>query len=75
MSKERYAPLPKNPPEGLLESMVIRYDHGLGCEGYYDQPMFGGEGEHRKRYNAAMSIARQLYEEVSGHGFYEWKEE
>ncbi len=33
--------LPTIPPEGLLLSMAIRFDHGLGVEGYYDDPMFG----------------------------------
>lgn len=56
------------PSIGLLTSMAIRYDHGLGCAGYYDA-LFG-PGEHKKRFDAAIRTMRQLYEEVSGQGFY-----
>ena len=59
--------LPKEPPLGLLMSMALRYDHGLGCPEYYD--MFG-EGEHVKRLESTLTTMRQLYEEVSGYGFY-----
>lgn len=59
--------LPEEPPPGLLMSMALRYDHGLGCPGYYDML---GEGQHQKRLDAALTLMRQLYEEVSGHGFY-----
>jgi hypothetical protein len=64
--------LPENPPESLLLSMAIRYDHGFGCPGYYDS-LFG-DGEHEKRLQSTISIMRQLYEEVSGNGFYRWKD-
>ena len=59
--------LPKDPPPGLLMSMAIRYDHALGCSGHYDSV---GEGEHEKRLQSVLTTMRQLYEEVSGHGFY-----
>ena len=63
--------LPKDPPPGLLMSMAIRYDHALGCEGYYDQELFGNKpGEHQRRLEATLRTMRQLYEEVSGYGFY-----
>lgn len=62
--------LPKEPPPGLLMSMAIRYDHGLGCPGFYDNfPRFEGDS-HQKRLESALRTMRQLYEEVSGHGFY-----
>lgn len=66
---ERYVPisLPKEPPPGLLMSMAIRYDHALGCPGYYDML---GEGMHQKRLAGTLTTMRQLYEEVSGNGFY-----
>ncbi|WP_018234256.1 hypothetical protein [Thioalkalivibrio thiocyanodenitrificans] len=60
--------LSEEPLKGLLMSMALRYDHGLGCPGYYDQ--LYGEGEHQRRLDAALSLMRQIYEEVSGHGFY-----
>lgn len=63
--------LPKDPPIGLLMSMVMRYDHALGCPGYYDQEIFAIQGlTHQFRLNAAISLMRQLYEEVSLYGFY-----
>lgn len=62
---------PKEPPLGLLMSMAMRYDHGLGCPGYYDSPMFAGQGvSHAQRVESTLRTMRQLYEEVSGYGFY-----
>jgi hypothetical protein len=62
--------LPKEPPPGLLMSMAIRYDHDLGVPGYYDNPMFGDCLTHAQRLTSTLTTMRQLYEEVSGHGFY-----
>lgn len=59
--------VPVEPTEELLRSMAVRYDHGLGCPGYYDQ---FGEGEQEKRLRATMTTMRQLHEEVVGTGFY-----
>lgn len=62
--------LPNDPPPGLLMSMAIRYDHGLGCPGYYDNfPRFEGDN-HQKRLESTLRTMRQIYEEVSGFGFY-----
>ena len=61
--------LPTVPPEGLLLSMAIRFDHGLGVQGYYDDPMFGPPS-HQKRLERTMRTMNQLYEEVSGGGFF-----
>lgn len=67
------AALPKQPPPGLLMSMAMRYDHGLGCKAYYDEialgPPAGGQ-THAQRLESTLVTMRQLYEEVSGHGFY-----
>ena len=64
------------PPVGLLVSMAIRLDHGLGCPGYYDSPAFSASGlTHKRRLEAAMSTARQLLEEVTGQGFYSREKE
>lgn len=64
-------PLPEEPLPGLLMSMAIRYDHGLGCRGYYDHPMFTTNGiTHQQRLESALRTMRQLYEEVAGFGFY-----
>lgn len=64
--------LPKVPPPGLLMSMALRSDHGLGCPGYYDQQPFkdSPKGNHARRLEATISVMRQLYEEVAGYGFY-----
>ena len=69
---EAVAPAPTAAPSvGLLVSMAIRLDHGLGCPGYYDSPAFSASGlTHKRRLEAAMSTARQLWEEVAGVGFY-----
>jgi len=69
------APLPTDPPEGLLHSMAIRYDHGLAIPGHYDQPIYRqneNDTTHEDRYNHTIAVMRQLYEEVSGHGFFCW---
>jgi hypothetical protein len=61
--------VPTNPPIGLLMSMAIRADHGLGVPGYYDQ--FKDQGvTHAQRVDAALRQMRQLWEEVVGLGFY-----
>jgi len=65
--------LPEEPPIGLLMSMAIRYDHALMSPDYYDQSIFGEDvekGNHEKILRATLATMRQLYEEVSGHGFY-----
>lgn len=64
--------LPKKAPLGLLVSMAIRYDHGLGVPGYYDQQMLAGmDGiTHAQRFASTLRTMRQIYEEVSGNGFY-----
>lgn len=63
--------VPVKPTDALLRSMAIRYDHGLGCPGYYDQPIFGAENVgHDRRLESTMTTMRQLHEEVVGTGFY-----
>lgn len=61
----------KEPSIGLLMSMAMRYDHAIGMPGYYDQGIQAWDGiSHARRLESIMSTMRQLYEEVSGHGFY-----
>ena len=63
--------VPIEPTPELLHSMAVRYDHGLGIPGYYDQPAFGAENVgHAKRLEATIRVMRQLHEEVVGTGFY-----
>ena len=65
-----WAVVPVEPTDGLLMSMALRADHGLGCSGYYDVP--GGEPwqTHARRLEMAISEARKQHEEVVGTGFY-----
>jgi len=59
--------VPRVASDGLLMSMAIRYDHALGCAGYYDALVEGG---HQKRLDSTLRMMRQLHEEVVGAGFY-----
>lgn len=62
--------VPVEPTPGLLMSMALRFDHGLGCPGYYDPfPRFPGDS-HQKRLEGVLRQMRQIYEEISGAGFY-----
>lgn len=63
--------VPVEPTQGVLVSMAIRRDHGLGCPNYYDSPVFGADNVgHKRRMEVAIIEARQQYEEVVGRGFY-----
>ena len=62
--------VPLEPPYELLVSMAIRYDHGLGCPGYYDSFPIQLGATHKQRLDSTISVMRQLYEEVVGKGFY-----
>lgn len=74
---EGMALVPVKPTRGLLISMAIRSDHGLGIPGYYDEmrehlpadhPM--KSVTHAQRMQSTMNSMRQLHEEVVGTGFY-----
>lgn len=69
---ERGAEEMREPSPGLLMSMAMRYDHGLGMPGYYDQEIFqlAGSPAHILRLESALITMRQLWEEVTGNGFY-----
>ncbi len=63
------------PSPGLLMSMALRYDHGLGMPGYYDtQPLQFGPS-HKQRLEGTLGVMRQLWEEVTGNGFYQPEKE
>ena len=70
--KAPWPDMPQEPPPGLLMSMAIRFDHGLGVPGYYDQLLAAGAAvdRHATRLESTLRTMRQLYEEVSGYGFY-----
>lgn len=61
------------PSLGLLMSMAVRSDHGLGVPGFYDSlPGIwpGGSVTHAQRVEAAIVSMRQILEEAAGTGFY-----
>lgn len=65
---------PDQPSLGLLMSMAIRSDHGLAIPGHYDQPVFQSGTmagvTHKRRLEVALGSMRQMWEEVTGNGFY-----
>lgn len=69
--KEGYVSVPREPSEGLLMSIALRLDHGLGMPGYYDQ--LGKPGDHKRRLEMTIADARRAYEEITGTGF--WSKE
>jgi hypothetical protein len=66
--------VPMEPSRGLLVSMAIRTDHGLGVPGHYDamNRMLGKTDgvTHAQRFENTIGRMRQLHEEVVGAGFY-----
>lgn len=69
------AQAPSEPSPGLLMSMAMRYDHSLGMPGYRDWKLAPGIGEkepglHARILANTMGSMRQLWEEVTGNGFY-----
>ena len=59
-------PFPTNPPKGLLISMAVRYDHSFLMPSTFLNKTIDSK-------NAVLTQMKQLYEEVSGNGF--WKPE
>ena len=64
--------LPQEPPAGLLHSMAMRYRHDFGLTPDDSSPMSCGCTDAERQ--AILRVMRQLYEEVSGHGFFKWQE-
>lgn len=54
--------VPIEPSIGLLTSMALRYDHGLGVPGYYDSLL--GPGEHNALMHSIIMTMRKLHEEI-----------
>lgn len=70
--------LPKEPDARLIESMCMRFDHSHGLRGMVIRDgkfelETTEEHAHRQDYN--RRVMRQLYEEVSGYGFYQYPKE
>lgn len=56
----------RQPPMGLLQSMAVRLDHGLGLPGYYDQ--FGmPPGTHAQKLEKAIDLARDTHTSFVRH--------
>jgi len=72
---EGHVVVPVKPTDELLLSMAVRYDHGLGIPGYYDQELFSASGvTHARRLESALTTMRQIHEEVVGTGFHRPKD-
>lgn len=62
--------LPKAPPPGLIDSMCLRYAHDFYLDADDTSPIASGWTEEERE--GLRRTMRQLYEEVSGHGFFDW---
>lgn len=62
--------VPITPSETCISSMAVRYDHGLGIPGYYDEGFQKDPCGHTRRLEATKTTMRQLYEEAIGEGFF-----
>src|ERR1051326_2971018 len=67
--------LPQQPDPRLIDSMCLRYDHSFAMRvprhknGSWD---IETEEEFKNRQDATRRVMRQIYEEVSGFGFYQY---
>ena len=61
LERAGYGLLPIEPTEGLLNSMCMRYDHGLGLPGYYD---FFGENQHAERLAQTQEKMKNIHKTV-----------
>lgn len=74
--------IPVDPPDGLLKSMALRYNHAFGLSnGMSDEeiletrkifPISGKQYLTSTEKSAILSTMRQLHEEVVGKGFYKY---
>ena len=71
-AKELRQGLPKEPPAGLLWSMAMRLRHDFGLDADDNSPMACGFTPAERE--VMLADMRKLYEEVSGHGFFRWKD-
>ncbi len=72
LEKAGYSIVPKEASLGLLQSMALRWDHGIFA------PLFGREEtatERQQRINAVLTSMRQVHEEVVGTGFFKEEKE
>lgn len=70
--------LPKEPDPRLIESMCLRFDHSHGIRSMRvknGQFELETEEEFKNRQDYLRRSMRQVYEEVSGYGFYNYPED
>jgi len=63
--------LPPEPPPGLLYSMALRLHHDFGIDKVEGEVNFCGFTPRERE--VVLQDMRRLYEEVSGHGFFNWE--
>ena len=71
-AKELPTGLPKQPPAGLLWSMAMRLHHDFGIDADDSSPMSSGFTPRERE--VILNDMRKLYEEISGHGFFKWRD-
>jgi hypothetical protein len=70
------ARIPKTPPDDLLRSIAVRWDHALaGGPEVYDNMLGRKSGDWEVVMRGYVGMARQAYEEITGNGFYKWEKE
>lgn len=63
--------VPIEPSDGLLNSMALRFDHGIFAPAFPGAKFIPStEEERQQRIEVTRTIMRQLHEEVVGKGFY-----
>lgn len=76
MSKEQTATVPVKAPPELIDSMVLRFDHGAFAPAGQELngiPFgFQTEEERMRHINYLRTCMRQVHEEVVGTGFYKY---
>ena len=67
-----YKIIPLEPPEDLIDSMCLRFDHSF----FAPIQELGGftTGYTEERREVLRRDMRKVYEEVAGTGFYRWKD-
>ncbi len=78
--------IPTTPPDSLLYSMAMRYNHAFGirfpdedilkwrASEYFDTQLHGSSVLTTRDREVIIGTMKQLYEEVAGKGFYSWTE-
>lgn len=75
--------IPIDPPDSLLKSMALRYNHAYGLsigidDSYITElrersPLMGNQYLTSSERESILTTMRQLHEEVIGTGFYKYE--